>query len=225
MPTVPMTARALIVEDEPADRKVIEHLLEERRIDYDYTDDVIQAGKWLEQRKYDLIILDLQLRGGHNDGQFILSIMSQRKKEVPTIVVSTYANQAAARRLRVEFPFVLEVLPKDELADLVRLFYGAIDRALKPSRQRKSGRPDDSNERAPSPTSTILQAATLITILLLSVFGILMLAKNLGQSGIRLDAVLALVLLIIIVAASSLFGRGRMREASVILRQLFRRKP
>ena len=96
----PMTAegspepkyRALIVEDDPAIRRLVEKLLARHNIAIDIAHDGKHAVEFLDQHRYSVIVLDLMMP--ELNGFEFIEVMKQRNIRTPVAVVSAVSQQA-----------------------------------------------------------------------------------------------------------------------------------
>jgi len=84
--------RALIVEDDPAIRKLMEKLLTRRKIEIDSAPDGKHAIEKLAHGKYSVIILDLMVP--ELDGFGIIDYVKRNQIDAPVAVVSAVSQQA-----------------------------------------------------------------------------------------------------------------------------------
>jgi CheY-like chemotaxis protein len=90
---------ALIVDDNPGERKTIEKYLEARGVTYDLAGDGRTARDFIRSKQYDFIFLDLDLGAGILDGEGVLSWLDREGRHIPTIMISEAASLPAAIRL------------------------------------------------------------------------------------------------------------------------------
>lgn len=84
--------RALIVEDDPAIRKLVEKLLARKGIEIDVAHDGRKAIEKLQSSKYDVVILDLMIP--EVNGFQVIEFVKANKINVPIAVVSAVSHQA-----------------------------------------------------------------------------------------------------------------------------------
>jgi len=84
--------RALIVEDDPAIRKLVEKLLVRKGINIDAAHDGRQAIDKLRQTNYSVVILDLMIP--ELNGFQVIDFVKTNKINVPIAVVSAVSHQA-----------------------------------------------------------------------------------------------------------------------------------
>jgi DNA-binding response OmpR family regulator len=99
--------RALIVEDDPAIRKLVEKLLVRRGIDVDTAKDGRQAIEKIRGGGYAVVILDLMVP--EINGFEIIAYVKKNKIDVPIAVVSAVSHQALTK---LDFDVVKLVISK-----------------------------------------------------------------------------------------------------------------
>src|SRR3984893_32463 len=87
--------RALIVEDDPAIRKLVGKLLQRRGIDIDVANDGRQAIDKIRQGGYSVLILDLMVP--EVNGFEIIDYVKKNKIRTPVAVVSAVSHQALTK--------------------------------------------------------------------------------------------------------------------------------
>lgn len=87
--------RALVVEDDPAIRRLVEKLLQRRGIEIDTAHDGKQAIEKLGAGGYSILILDLMLPGAN--GYEIIDYIKSSGALLPVVVVSAVSQQALSR--------------------------------------------------------------------------------------------------------------------------------
>jgi DNA-binding response OmpR family regulator len=87
--------RALVVEDDPAIRRLVEKLLQRRGIVIDTAHDGREALAQLEKNDYSVVVLDLMLPEAN--GYEVISYIKSNCPGVPVVVVSAVSQQALAR--------------------------------------------------------------------------------------------------------------------------------
>jgi DNA-binding response OmpR family regulator len=90
-----MRYRALIVEDDPAIRKLVEKLLARKGIDIDTAHDGRQAITKLQNGTYSVLILDLMIP--EVNGFEVIEFVRKNKINVPIAVVSAVSHQALTK--------------------------------------------------------------------------------------------------------------------------------
>lgn len=105
--TTPKRHRALIVEDDPAIRKLVEKLLARKGIDIDTAHDGRQAMEKIRGGDYSCVILDLMLP--EVNGFEIIDFVRRNKINIPIAVVSAVSHQALTK---VDLDVVKLVIPK-----------------------------------------------------------------------------------------------------------------
>ena len=86
--------RALVVEDDPAIRKLVEKLLQRRGIVIDSAHDGREAIAKLNGGDYSIVVLDLMLPEA--SGYEVISHMKSNRLTIPVVVVSAVSQQALA---------------------------------------------------------------------------------------------------------------------------------
>ncbi len=99
--------RALVVEDDPAIRRLVEKLLQRRGIIIDTAHDGNQAIAKLASGDYSIVVLDLMLPEAN--GYEVISHMKANRLQIPVVVVSAVSQQALAQ---LDFDVVKEVISK-----------------------------------------------------------------------------------------------------------------
>lgn len=84
--------RALVVEDDPAIRKLVEKLLKRRGIDIDTASNGLDAVDLLRTRPYTVVVLDLMIPD--MDGFQVIDFLKRENLRVPVAVVSAVSQQA-----------------------------------------------------------------------------------------------------------------------------------
>jgi len=87
--------RALVVEDDPAIRRLIERLLARKNIDIDTASDGETAVSLLEANHYSVVILDLMVPG--LDGFAIIDTIKLQHHHPPVAVVSAVSHQSLTK--------------------------------------------------------------------------------------------------------------------------------
>jgi len=87
--------RALIVEDDPAIRRLVEKLLTRKDVDFDVARDGRTAVEKLRQHHYSVLILDLMLP--ELNGFEVIEILKRENVRIPVAVVSAVSKQALTR--------------------------------------------------------------------------------------------------------------------------------
>lgn len=87
--------RALVVEDDPAIRKLVEKLLTRRQIEIDTVSDGRRAIEKLKTETYAALILDLMVP--EVNGFEIIDFVKKQKIDVPIAVVSAVSQQALTK--------------------------------------------------------------------------------------------------------------------------------
>jgi DNA-binding response OmpR family regulator len=87
--------RALVVEDDPAIRRLVEKLLQRSGIEIDTAHDGKAAIERIGTTDYGVIILDLMLPGAN--GYEVIDYIKQHRRGLPVVVVSAVSQQALAK--------------------------------------------------------------------------------------------------------------------------------
>jgi DNA-binding response OmpR family regulator len=112
--------RALVVEDDPAIRRLVEKLLTRLKVDIDLAADGRTAIEKLRSRHYSVLILDLMVP--ELNGFEIIDFMKREKMNVPVAVVSAVSQQALTKldldvvKLVISKPFDVDEFTKAILA-------------------------------------------------------------------------------------------------------------
>jgi DNA-binding response OmpR family regulator len=99
--------RALVVEDDPAIRRLVEKLLQRRGIVIETAHDGVQAIGKLKTGDFSIVVLDLMLPEAN--GYEVISYMKSNAIRIPVVVVSAVSQQALAN---LDFDVVKEVISK-----------------------------------------------------------------------------------------------------------------
>ena len=83
---------ALIVEDDPAIRRLVEKLLTRHHISIDTASDGLSARRKLEENRYSVVVLDLMVP--EVNGFQIIDFLKTQKWRTPVAVVSAVSQQA-----------------------------------------------------------------------------------------------------------------------------------
>jgi len=116
MPNTEPRYRALIVEDDPAIRRLVEKLLLRRGIDIDTVHDGAQAIRALESNRYSVVVLDLMVP--QVSGFEVIEFMKRSGVRTPVAVVSAVSQQALTRldldivKLVISKPFDVDEFTK-----------------------------------------------------------------------------------------------------------------
>ncbi|HEV7923479.1 MAG TPA: response regulator [Thermoanaerobaculia bacterium] len=84
--------RALVVEDDPAIRRLVGKLLARHHIEHDTVGDGRQAVEKLRQNRYSVVVLDLMVP--ETNGFEIIDVIKREGLNVPVAVVSAVSQQA-----------------------------------------------------------------------------------------------------------------------------------
>ena len=91
----PICHRALVVEDDPAIRKLVEKLLQRRGIEIDTAHDGKQAIARISGGGYSVVILDLMLPEAN--GYEVIDFIKKKGLPLPVAVVSAVSQQALSK--------------------------------------------------------------------------------------------------------------------------------
>jgi DNA-binding response OmpR family regulator len=112
--------RALVVEDDPAIRRLVEKLLTRRNIAIDLAADGRTAIERLREQRYSVLILDLMVP--ELDGFEIIEFLKREQMNVPVAVVSAVSQQALTKldldvvKLVISKPFDVDEFTKGILS-------------------------------------------------------------------------------------------------------------
>ena len=96
MPGPPLNChRALVVEDDPAIRRLVEKLLQRRGIEIDSAHDGRQAIDKIEAGDYSVVVLDLMLP--EVNGYEVIEYIKKRRLSLPVAVVSAVSQQVLSQ--------------------------------------------------------------------------------------------------------------------------------
>lgn len=104
--------RALIVEDDPAIRRLVEKLLRRHEIEIDLAADGTTALAKLRENSYSVLVLDLMVP--EVNGFEIIDFLKKERLSIPVAVVSAVSQQALSKldfdvvRLVISKPFDVE---------------------------------------------------------------------------------------------------------------------
>jgi len=87
--------RALVVEDDPAIRRLVEKLLQRHGIEIDTAHDGQQALEKIAAGRYSVLILDLMLPIAN--GYQVIDYIKKNKVPLPVVVVSAVSQQALSK--------------------------------------------------------------------------------------------------------------------------------
>lgn len=111
---------ALVVEDDPAIRRLVEKLLRRHHIDIDTAADGRAAVEKLQSRRYSVIVLDLMVP--ELNGFEVIDFIREQNAGTPVAVVSAVSQQALTRldldivKLVISKPFDVDEFTKAILA-------------------------------------------------------------------------------------------------------------
>jgi DNA-binding response OmpR family regulator len=116
MTTTPERYRALIVEDDPAIRRLVEKLLARRNVEIDTAHDGREAVEKLRTQRYSVLILDLMVP--ELNGFEVIDFIKREGVQVPVAVVSAVSQQALTQldldvvKLVISKPFDVDEFTK-----------------------------------------------------------------------------------------------------------------
>jgi two-component system alkaline phosphatase synthesis response regulator PhoP len=116
----PNRYRALVVEDDPAIRRLVEKLLTRSRVEIDTASDGRTAIDKLRTQQYSVLVLDLMVP--EINGFEVIEFLKETKLSVPVAVVSAVSQQALTRldldivKLVISKPFDVDEFTKAILA-------------------------------------------------------------------------------------------------------------
>ncbi len=108
--------RALIVEDDPAIRRLVEKLLTRRNVEIDAAHDGLEAVNKLRTQKYSVLILDLMVP--ELNGFEVIEFLKRENLRLPVAVVSAVSQQALTQldlevvKLVISKPFDVDEFTK-----------------------------------------------------------------------------------------------------------------
>lgn len=111
-----MTYRALVVEDDPAIRRLVEKLLLRHRVEIDTVSDGRKAMEKLRAHHYSVLVLDLMVP--EVNGFEIIEFLKKEKLKTPVAVVSAVSQQALSNldldvvKLVISKPFDVDEFTK-----------------------------------------------------------------------------------------------------------------
>lgn len=117
---MPARHRALIVEDDPAIRRLVEKLLSRRGIEIDTAGDGRSAIEKLNASRYSVVILDLMIPEA--SGYDVIDHIKANQPSLPVAVVSAVSQQSLTKldldvvRLVISKPFDVDEFTKGVLA-------------------------------------------------------------------------------------------------------------
>lgn len=116
----PPSYRALIVEDDPAIRRLLEKLLTRRNVQTDMAHDGLSALEKLRTGSYSVLVLDLMVP--ELNGFEIIDFLKRENLRIPVAVVSAVSQQALTQldldivKLVISKPFDVDEFTKAILA-------------------------------------------------------------------------------------------------------------
>jgi DNA-binding NtrC family response regulator len=119
-----MTARILVVDDEPDMLALMKMMLEEKGYEVIVTNNPLEVGELLESQKVDIVLTDLKMPG--LDGIEVLSEVKRRDPEVTVMVITAYGSLESAEEAieRGAFDFITKPFRKEQVLL-------AVDKALR----------------------------------------------------------------------------------------------
>ena len=129
------TPQALIVDDEPDIRELLELTLGRMNIDTRSAANLADARKLLQECRFDLCLTDMRLPDG--DGLELVEAIQQQHPDLPVAVITAHGNmETAVQALKLgAFDFVSKPVDLQVLRNLVN---GALKLASFPERDRRS---------------------------------------------------------------------------------------
>lgn len=112
--------RALIVEDDPAIRKLVEKLLSRRQMEVEIAPDGLTAMEKLRERRFDVLVLDLMVP--EVNGFEVIEFLKAEQIRIPVAVVSAVSQQALTQldldvvKLVISKPFDVDEFTKSVVA-------------------------------------------------------------------------------------------------------------
>jgi DNA-binding response OmpR family regulator len=112
--------RALVVEDDPAIRRLVEKLLKRSRVEIDTASDGRTAMQKLRATHYSVVVLDLMVP--EVNGFELIDFLKRENMHIPVAVVSAVSQQALTRldldvvKLVISKPFDVDEFTKAILA-------------------------------------------------------------------------------------------------------------
>ena len=112
--------RALIVEDDPAIRRLVEKLLARHHVAIDAARDGLEAVDKLRTNRYSVLVLDLMVP--ELNGFQVIEFLKQENLKIPVAVVSAVSQQALTKldldvvKLVISKPFDVDEFTKAVLA-------------------------------------------------------------------------------------------------------------
>ncbi len=114
-----MSARVLIVDDEPDIRELLEITLSKMSLATSSADDLATAFEFLERETFNLCLTDMRLPDG--DGISLVELIQQKFPDLPVAVITAHGStEAAIRAMKAgAFDFVSKPVNLQKLRDLV----------------------------------------------------------------------------------------------------------
>ncbi|HEU4520678.1 MAG TPA: response regulator [Thermoanaerobaculia bacterium] len=115
-PSRPTPYRALVVEDDPAIRRLVEKLLTRHKIQIESASDGRQAIEKLRHNSYSVIVLDLMIP--EVNGFEVIDFLKESSQRIPVAVVSAVSQQALTKldldivKLVISKPFDVDEFTK-----------------------------------------------------------------------------------------------------------------
>ncbi len=111
-PATPVPARVLVVDDDPALRRMVSLVLSFEGFDVAVADDGIHGLEELEAGGFQAVVLDLQMP--RMDGRAMFEEMRSRGDHTPVLLLSAYGAEQASKELGADAglakPFDVDVL-------------------------------------------------------------------------------------------------------------------
>lgn len=112
-------ARVLVIDDDPAIRRVLSLSLLSAGLDVATADDGLMGLEKLESDEYDVIVLDLQMP--NMDGRAFYREMTARGHGVEVVILSAYGAEEARRELGAAASLAKPFDPDDLIETVQRL--------------------------------------------------------------------------------------------------------
>ncbi|MGD8310884.1 MAG: sigma-54 dependent transcriptional regulator [Chromatiales bacterium] len=126
---------ALIVDDEPDIRELLEITLGRMNVATRSAADLAEARGWLERGRFDLCLTDMRLPDG--DGIELVELISTRRPELPVAVITAHGNMEAAIQAMKAGAFDFVSKPVD-----LQVLRGLVETALRLGSERPAAPAD-----------------------------------------------------------------------------------
>lgn len=212
--------RALIVENEPEDQKKISARLEARSIKCDVAISALKAHTKLKEREYALVILDLDLGSGSDEGKFLLDTMLQEGLHRPTIIVSHAGLLPETIALKGKYDFIKESIDKSNLYTLLDVFDKAVREILNSNTSsQQTSRTSGGlvvKEDAVAPAYSLWGTLLVFLIAFLIIIGAIALISNLVSPWLFGFVMIATILVFLLLAATMMMVRKDIHETGYL---------